>query len=192
MGFPGASVEKLRLQCKRCRLDPWSGISPEEGNCNPLRISCLGNPMHRGAWQATVPGVAKSWTWLSNWTAATVTLVDLLIDHKSQKQFTVRPRGSNTDEGWEGGGGRSLCVSKPRQGQRWESVTPLYGMSPLTIWLLKIEHWECVHSESSSASWDLSWSNTNSDARACPSSHKHFLVSDYVYRDNYLTIYVEH
>ena len=49
----------------------------------------------------------QSWTWLSDWTTATVTLVDLLIDLKSQKQFTVRPRGSNTDEGWEGG---SPCV----------------------------------------------------------------------------------
>ena len=28
--------------------------------------SCLGNPKDRGAWQATVHGVAKSWTWLSN------------------------------------------------------------------------------------------------------------------------------
>ena len=33
--------------------------SPEEGNGNPLQYSCLGNPMDRGAWQATVHGVAK-------------------------------------------------------------------------------------------------------------------------------------
>ena len=33
--------------------------SPGEGNGNPLRYSCLGNPMDRGAWQATVHGVAK-------------------------------------------------------------------------------------------------------------------------------------
>ena len=31
---------------------------------NPLQYSCLGNPMNRGAWQATVHTVAKSWTWL--------------------------------------------------------------------------------------------------------------------------------
>ena len=29
------------------------------GNVNPLQYSCLGNPMDRGAWQATVHGVAK-------------------------------------------------------------------------------------------------------------------------------------
>jgi len=39
---------------------PGSGRSPEEGNGNPLRYSCLENPMHRGAWRATVHGVTKS------------------------------------------------------------------------------------------------------------------------------------
>jgi len=41
---------------------PGSGRSPGEGNDNPLQYSCLENPMDRGAWQATVHGVAKSWT----------------------------------------------------------------------------------------------------------------------------------
>ena len=45
---------------------PGSGKSPGEGNGNPLQYSCLGNPMDRGAWRATVCGVAKSWTRLSN------------------------------------------------------------------------------------------------------------------------------
>ena len=35
-----------------------------EGHGNPLRYSCLENPMDRGAWRAVVHGVAKSWTWL--------------------------------------------------------------------------------------------------------------------------------
>ena len=38
---------------------PGSGRSPGEGNDNPLQYSCLGNPMDRGAWQATVHGVTK-------------------------------------------------------------------------------------------------------------------------------------
>ena len=37
-----------------------SGRSPAEGNGNPLQYSCLGNPMDRGAWWATVHGVSKS------------------------------------------------------------------------------------------------------------------------------------
>ena len=39
-----------------------------EGNGNPLWYSCLGNPMDGGAWWATVHGVVKSQTWLSDFT----------------------------------------------------------------------------------------------------------------------------
>ena len=46
---------------------PGSGRSPEGGNGNPLQYSCLGNPMDRGAWRATVHGVSKSQTRLSRW-----------------------------------------------------------------------------------------------------------------------------
>ena len=45
---------------------PGSGRSPAEGNGNPLQYSCLENSMDRGAWWATVHGVAKSWTRLNN------------------------------------------------------------------------------------------------------------------------------
>ena len=41
-------------------LIPGPGRSPGEGNGNPLQFSCLENPTDRGAWWATVPGVAKS------------------------------------------------------------------------------------------------------------------------------------
>ena len=39
-----------------------------EGNGTPLHYSGLGNPMDGGAWWAAVHGVAKSWTWLSDFT----------------------------------------------------------------------------------------------------------------------------
>ena len=39
---------------------PGLGRSLEEGNGNPLQDYCLENPMDRGAWQATVHGVAES------------------------------------------------------------------------------------------------------------------------------------
>ena len=45
---------------------PGFGRSPGEGNGNPLQYSCLENPMDRGAWQATVQRVEKSWTGMSN------------------------------------------------------------------------------------------------------------------------------
>ena len=53
---------------------PGSGRSSGEGNGNPHQYSCMENPMDRGAWCATVHGVAKSWTRLSNFTF-TFTLV---------------------------------------------------------------------------------------------------------------------
>ena len=45
---------------------PWSEGSPGEGNGNWLNYFCLESPMDRGAWRATVHGVAKSWTRLSD------------------------------------------------------------------------------------------------------------------------------
>ena len=44
---------------------PRLGRSPGRGNGNPLQYSCLENPMDRGAWWATVHGVAKSQIGLS-------------------------------------------------------------------------------------------------------------------------------
>ena len=45
---------------------PESGRSPGVGNGYPLQYLCLGNPVDRGAWWATVHGVAKSQTRLSS------------------------------------------------------------------------------------------------------------------------------
>ena len=47
---------------------PGSGRSSGEGNGNPLQYSCLENPMDRGAWLATVHGIVKNWTRLSDFT----------------------------------------------------------------------------------------------------------------------------
>ena len=45
--------------CQFLSLNPGSGRFPGEGNGNLLQYSCLGNPMDRGPWWATVHGVAK-------------------------------------------------------------------------------------------------------------------------------------
>ena len=46
---------------------PEQGRSPGEGNGNPLQCSCLGNPMDRGVWRATVDGIPKEqWAQLTN------------------------------------------------------------------------------------------------------------------------------
>ena len=61
---------KIGLRCQKnfffffCRFRPQK--SPGEGHGNPLQYSCLENPFDRGAWGATVHGVAKSQTRLSS------------------------------------------------------------------------------------------------------------------------------
>ena len=45
-------------------LIPGLGRCPGGGPGNPLQYSCLENPIDRGAWRATVPGVTKGWTQL--------------------------------------------------------------------------------------------------------------------------------
>ena len=69
MDFPGGSDGKASAYNAG---DPGSipglGRSPGEGNGNPLQCSCLENPMDGGAWWATVHGVAKSRTRLSDFT----------------------------------------------------------------------------------------------------------------------------
>ena len=69
MAFPGGSDGK-ESACNEGDLGsiPGLGRSPEEGNGNPLQYSCLENSMDRGAWWATVHGVAKSRTQLSDFT----------------------------------------------------------------------------------------------------------------------------
>ena len=58
----GASGAESACQCRRPGFHPWVVKLPGEGNGNPLWYFCLENPMDRGAWWATVQGVAKSQT----------------------------------------------------------------------------------------------------------------------------------
>ena len=68
--FPGdASGKEPACQLRRHErgaFDPWVGRIPGGRNGNPLQCSCLGHPMDRGAWEATVHGVADSWIRLSD------------------------------------------------------------------------------------------------------------------------------
>ena len=73
-------------------LVPGSGRSPREGNGTPLQYSCLENSMDRGAWPATVHGVAKSWTPLSDTVTFSQSLYYLLLSttlaNKHCRDFT--------------------------------------------------------------------------------------------------------
>ena len=67
MGFSGGSVSK-ESACNAGDLGsiPGLGRPPGGGHGNPLQYSCLENPMDRGALWATVHGVAKTRTQLSD------------------------------------------------------------------------------------------------------------------------------
>ena len=67
MGLQGGSDGKASAwNAEDPDLIPESGRSPGGGHGNPLQYSCLENPMDRGARWATVHGVTKSWTRLSD------------------------------------------------------------------------------------------------------------------------------
>ena len=60
-GFSGRSDgEEFTCNAGDLGLKPGSGRSPGEGHGNPLQYSCLENAMDRGAWRATVNGIAES------------------------------------------------------------------------------------------------------------------------------------
>ena len=66
-GFPGGSVVKNPPAMQKIQVQSLSPKdSPGEGNGNSLQYFRLGNPIDRGAWQATVHGAAKSQIRLSD------------------------------------------------------------------------------------------------------------------------------
>ena len=67
-GFSGASDGKESAAMQKGDLSSIPGLErcPEEGNDYPLQYSCLEYSMDKGTWWATVCGVTKSWTQLSN------------------------------------------------------------------------------------------------------------------------------
>ena len=82
MGFPGGlDGREYVYNAGDPGLIPGWGRSPGEGNGNPLQYSFLENPLDRGAWWATVHGVAKSQTRLSDFHSlmASVQALGLLV-----------------------------------------------------------------------------------------------------------------
>ena len=93
MGFPGGSVVKNPPANTGDARDvdsiPGLGRSPGEGNGNLLQNSCLGNPMDKGAWWATVNGVTKE----SNMTERLTTTIHLIytLGYRDHNGKTDRP-----------------------------------------------------------------------------------------------------
>ena len=66
MGMLMAHIAGFTCNAGDTGLVPGLGRFPGEKNGYPLQYSCLGNPMDRRAWQATVHGVSKRWIQLSD------------------------------------------------------------------------------------------------------------------------------
>ena len=99
---------------------PGSGRSPGEGSGNPLQYYCLENPMDGGAWWATVHGVAKSRTRLSNLTFTNfhfhnieyyaqleIMLIEVLLTGKKRNTCNILSKTQTQDENLES----SNCVT---------------------------------------------------------------------------------
>ena len=70
------------------QLVPGLGRSPGEGNVNPLQYSCLENFMDRGAWKATIHGVAESQTQHFHFNTS---LFELIIPNNTHTHHTDTP-----------------------------------------------------------------------------------------------------
>ena len=101
MGFPGGSEGKATAyNVGHLGSIPGSGRSPGEGNGNPLQYSCLKNPLDGEAWQATIHGVAKSWTRLSNFTLCFREDHSSLNSENSSGLYLHATEGVGTGHSW--------------------------------------------------------------------------------------------
>ena len=73
-------------------------VNSREGNGTPLQYSCLESPMDGRAWWAAVHGVAKSWTWLSDFPFA-------FRFHALEKEMATHSS--------------VLCLENPKDGGAW-------------------------------------------------------------------------
>ena len=96
------SSKESTFQCRRCGFNPWVGKIPCKRKWQPTQYSCLGNPINRGAWWATVHRVTESdTTWQlkqqyeikdewTHWreTQCIVTLISGIHIHKEHQSLT--------------------------------------------------------------------------------------------------------
>ena len=130
-GFPGGtSGKEPTCQCRRhwdASSLPGSGRSPGGRQGNPLHYSCLDNPKDRGAWQATVHGVAKSWTrlkWLNMHSRMYYLREKWYTQDSQQRCTTVENVMARNKDGRKSGRGHLLH----------------FTMHFSTVWIFKIQH----------------------------------------------------
>ena len=123
VGFPGGSEVKASA-CSAGDLGsiPRSRRFPGEGNGNPLQYSCLENPIDGGAWWATVHGVAKSQTQLSN--SLSLFFSDSVVQNplaKAGDMGLILGLGRSPGEG-NGNPLQYSCLGNPRDRGAWQAT----------------------------------------------------------------------
>ena len=106
----------------------WLGRSLGEGNGNPLQYSCLENSMDRGTWWATVRGVAKSCTWLSDYTIITTMANSPYCTVKPNTEKAMAPHSSTFawKIPWTEEPGRLQSMESLRVGHDWTTSLSLF------------------------------------------------------------------
>ena len=125
-GFPGGSVVKNPPTNAGDSGDrasiPGLRRFPGEGNGNPLQYSCLENPIDGGAWWATVHGVAKSQTQLSN--SLSLFFSDSVVQNplaKAGDMGLILGLGRSPGEG-NGNPLQYSCLGNPRDRGAWQAT----------------------------------------------------------------------
>ena len=116
---------------------------PREGNENPFQYSCLGNPMDRGAWRATVHGVAR--------------VGHNLLTQQQQQQSYLPPRMVRSREG-NGTQLQSSCLENPMDRGAWKAAVHRVAKS----WTLLSDftftfHFHALEKEMATHSSVLAW-----------------------------------
>ena len=123
VGFPGGS----EVKASACSAGDLGSIPrlrrfPGEGNGNPLQYSCLENPIDGGAWWATVHGVAKSQTQLSN--SLSLFFSDSVVQNplaKAGDMGLILGLGRSPGEG-NGSPLQYSCLKNPVDGGAWRNT----------------------------------------------------------------------
>ena len=107
-------VKESACQCRRHRRHWFYRKIPQKGNGNPFQDSCLRNSMNRGAWRATVCGVAKKVG--HNWAC---------VHYLSLSLFTFVQGNGNPLQ--------CSCLENPKDGGAWWAA--IYGVTQSRTWL---------------------------------------------------------
>ena len=128
--------------CLGARLCLISCVAADEGNGTPLQYSCLENPMDRGAWWAAVHGVAKSRTWLGDFTFTFHfhALENEMATHSSVLAWRIPGT-------LEPGGLPSMGLR--RIGHDWSDLAEAVAA---TIWSMLLFNWATIYQFNSSTS----------------------------------------